>query len=268
MRHNTLTNVTTTFGITNRDAVKRKETIEMTDHSFISLPGFTLLITESENNDTAVRRYAGTEQDIVFHRLEYVRCDERFDELKALQRKARGSAAAYGEKITMAVDMSEWIGHENEDLFTITAKFLCDMNGQWSYVFTVGSHTRDEALGLFGVLMKYMSGRIVYDDTFTSTEALAGYIEENSTDSDAAALLAGMLMQDEMKELRTYPSVKRICREMLLSSDKDKITLEEVSAYLVCEDSLPGFIDMKLSQEYAYKARSFIRYESEENTVA
>jgi len=63
---------------------------------------------------------------------------ERFRELKRLQEVARDNIRfKYEYKGYIAMDISEWAGHLNEELFSdITMAFLSDMSDCWKYIFT------------------------------------------------------------------------------------------------------------------------------------
>lgn len=63
---------------------------------------------------------------------------KHFRELKRLQEIARNNARfKYEYKGYIAMDISEWAGHMNEELFSdITMTFLSDMSDCWKYIFT------------------------------------------------------------------------------------------------------------------------------------
>ena len=62
---------------------------------------------------------------------------DRFRELKRLQEVARDNTRfKYEYKGFIAIDISEWAGHLNEELFSvITMTFLSDMSDCWKYIF-------------------------------------------------------------------------------------------------------------------------------------
>lgn len=62
---------------------------------------------------------------------------DRFQELKRLQEIARNNVRfKYEYKGYVAIDITEWIGHLDEELFErVTMAFLCDMSDCWKYIF-------------------------------------------------------------------------------------------------------------------------------------
>ncbi|MBO6303132.1 MAG: hypothetical protein J6N15_11920 [Ruminiclostridium sp.] len=212
---------------------------------------FVLVITGSANNDTVAERVAAGVAGIVHHKLTYVPVYGEFDQIRKLQLKVRRSPYAMGRRICAAIDISEWIGHEEEDYFVAAVKYFHDHSDRMSYVFTAGEGKKTELKKMYVMLRTYMHGTMSIDETFMNVEALAKYIESRSAESDAAMLLAEVLMRDEMKSLRTYPVIKSICSDISELSSADKISVDDVKTYLSSENSLMYLINENLSLEYA-----------------
>ncbi len=214
-------------------------------------PEFTLLITGSANNDLAAEKAAASGVYIVHHKLAYVAPYEKYDELRKLQLKVRHSPCAVGKKICAAIDISDWIDHEEEDYFVASVKYFHDHTDRMNFMFTVGECDMARVQKMYVKLRTYMRGAMSVDETFMKVEALAAHIGERTNDTDAAVLLAQVLMEDAMKPLRTYPAVKSICLDIEDMNAKGIITLEDVKAYLSSENSLIHLMNKELALKYS-----------------
>ncbi len=69
---------------------------------------------------------------------------DRFRELKRLQEVAQSNVRFKDEfKGFVALDITEWNGHFDEDLFKITLAFLSDMSDCWKYIFILSGYLKD-----------------------------------------------------------------------------------------------------------------------------
>lgn len=214
---------------------------------------FLLLITGSPDNDAAAERAAGS-GPIIHHKLSYVPVYGEFDQLKKFQVKLRNSPAFIGKRVFAAIDVSEWIGHEDEEYFTIALKFFHDKRSRIKYIFTVGSNEESKTTKLFFKLRLFLGGKTVTDDTFMNKESLAKYISCQCVENKTAELIADMVMSKGAEMLRTYPAVNSMCREMRLSAGGNSVTSSDAAKYLSDKNSLPAIISVTMSEEYARRA--------------
>lgn len=212
---------------------------------------FALIVTGSANNDTVAERVAAGVAGIVHHKLTYVPVYGEFNQIRKFQLKVRRSPYAMGRKICAAIDISDWIGHETEEYFVASVKYFHDHSDRMSFVFTVSEGKKADIQNMYVMLRMYMHGTMSIDETFLNVGALAEYIETRSAESDAAMLLAEVLMNDSMKPLRTYPVIKSICSDIAELSSADKISVDDVKKYLSSESSLMYLINKDISLEYA-----------------
>ena len=120
---------------------------------------FIFLLTGEPNNDTAVKNYVGFEDTVCIFKMKYILPYHNFNELKSFQLTARYKP--FKTRIEYAaVDISEWIKHENEEYFDIAMKFFHDYI-DLKYIFTVGSCTQEEIKALYKKASQYMQGDIV-----------------------------------------------------------------------------------------------------------
>lgn len=213
---------------------------------------FILLITGSPDNDAAAEIAA--DSSVVHHKLAYTPVYGDFDQLKKFQIKLRNSPASIGKRVYAAIDVSEWIGHEEEDYFTIALKFFHDKRSRIRYIFTVGANDENKVKKLFFKLRCYLGGKTVIDDTFMNTASLAKYIASQCVERKTAEIIADMIMSKDAEMLRTYPAVNSMCREMRLSAGGTSVTASVAGDYLSDCNSLPSIISKAMAEEYAERA--------------
>ena len=175
---------------------------------------FTLLITGSRDNDRAAEIAAAPGMETVHCKFSYAPMYEKYGEIKKFQLKLRDTDYTRGRRICCAADLSEWVGHENEELFTVTLKYFHDHRSRFDYIFTVGEHTEDEVREMYFRMRCFMSGRILRDSSFLETGALINCIRGKGISGEVAALLSEMIMDDSMEALRAYPTVDIMCSEL------------------------------------------------------
>ncbi len=224
---------------------------------------FTILITGATDNEYAADRIAAVGQEILHYHMQYVPLFKDFNELKTMLRAMQLSSAVKGKRITMVIDLSEWIGHEKDEYLTIAMKFFHDMQHRADYIFTVGNHSRADSAKLFSAARKYMRGTFTEDCTLTDTAALVCYIERRCATQEAAKLIAAMLRAPRMDPLLNIMMINDMCDEMLDLSSVGVIRPQDVSAYLKSEYSLPYVTDAKTALEFAHIADKELIQENE-----
>lgn len=221
---------------------------------------FVLLITGTSDNDNAVRVIIPPEQELISCKLEYVPPYEEFKGIRKLQEKLFASQYVKGRTVSCSVDISEWIGHEDEEYFILVLKYLHDHRSRINCVFTVGKHTENEARYIYFRLRCYLRGSVTSDLTFRSVSALSTYIRGKGFSHGSAQLLAELIMDDRMSELRSYPVTDLICdeaREFSGCGTNETVSAENTISYLRSIDSLPFVLDSGVTE------RIVGRYEKE-----
>ena len=198
---------------------------------------FVLLISGIEDNDCIVRRLVGSERPI-YYRSRYTAPYEDFLELKNLLLLVRSMDDVNAENI-VAVDLSEWIGHEQEEYLTVMLKYLHDRRSHWKYVFTVGSCGMEDAAKLYVRLKTYLCGSIEVDRTFSGADSLEEYlVKTKRMKQDAAGVFSRLFFSREAKISRGYEILESILGEMKRPGERGPVSLDALSEYLSEEDSL------------------------------
>ena len=145
--------------------------------------------------------------------LPYTPPYENFRGIRELQLAVRRMGAFPPE--TLAIDVTEWLGHEEEEFFEITAMYLPDHRSLWNFVFLAREHSLSECVSAFFLLRTFLAGEIREDTSFASQEALAACLRARAAITpDAANKLAGMLIAPEARLLRSYPRLDTLLAEM------------------------------------------------------
>lgn len=198
---------------------------------------FVLLVSGVKDNDRLVKQV--TENDSpIYYRSRYVPPYGEFKELRNLLLRVK-SVADINEENTIAIDLSEWVGHESEDYLTVMLKYLHDQRDHWKYVFTASNYSKNEIKRLYMHMKMYMSGHIIEDITFRNAECLEQYIKKNYLVEDKAAqMIAQCFFRREAEPFRGFEMLESVLSELERMSQGREITTRMVSAYFNKDDSL------------------------------
>ena len=145
--------------------------------------------------------------------LTYAPPYEEFRGIRELQLAVRRMGAFPPE--ALVIDLTEWVGHEEEEYFEIAASYLHDHRDLWNYVFLAREQDGADCAMLFFTLRAFLDGRLEGDRTFADRETLAAYLaKQKSVAPDAADRLAGILMRPGGRMLRSYPRVHALLNEL------------------------------------------------------
>ena len=161
--------------------------------------------------------------------LPYTPPYETFKGIKELQLAVRRMGAYPPE--TLVLDMTEWLDHEEEEFFEITAMYLHDHRDLWNFVFLAREHSASECGTAYFILRTFLTGEMREDASFATREALAACIRSRACITpDAADELAGMLLVPQARLLRSYPRLDTLLREMGKDGPITAATVAEASS--------------------------------------
>ena len=116
---------------------------------------------------------------------------------------------------TLVIDLSEWIGHEEEEFFEVTAMFLHDHRDLWNFLFLVRERDAEDCAAMFFTLRAFLVGELREDRTFADRESLVEYLTaQQQIEPEAADRLAGILLKPGAQMLRSYPRVNALLDEL------------------------------------------------------
>jgi hypothetical protein len=198
---------------------------------------FILLVTGVSNNDEAVKYLLGGNAQVVSFKMRYTPPYEKFKELKSFQLKTKYRPFKPRCEYA-AVDISEWVGHEEEEYFETAMKFFHDHNDV-KYVFTVGNSSKEAIQALYIKASLYMRGRITEDKTLTQSNELGKHILANyRIDEQSASLLADLFVKSS--RLHGYAMLNMMMRELQEQCNDKRITMTALSRCVSREDSFVG----------------------------
>lgn len=197
------------------------------------LKNFVLVQTGFWGNDIPI--YSMTKRDILFFKLRYVPPYEDLKKMLAeLQIKER-KKNTFGDNITLALDITEWVGKEDDEYFSVIVKFLSDMSSRWNYIFTVNM-TRTECIHpMFRFLRQYMQGDELKDSIWKSKISLEEYLMTSLNYSrSAASILSDLVLHPKMEKYRSN-NILEIITEEIMSININinrTISAEDIKKYL------------------------------------
>ncbi len=198
---------------------------------------FILLISGISDNDRLVKHVVNSNRPI-YYKSRYVLPYEEFNELRKLLLLVRSVDDVNAERI-IAVDLGEWVGHEQDEYLSVMLKYFHDQRDHWRYVFTVGAHTYEEITRLYIKLKTYMNGEIFEDNTFKSREGLETHLtKRNKMTKGAAKVLSELFFSRELKDARSYELLSSVREDLERMSGGKRITVATVKEYMAEEDSL------------------------------
>jgi len=118
-----------------------------------------ILLLGVPDNDKEIFDYIADKESLCITKLSYVLPYENFYELKAFQ--LRTNARAFKPRYTyVAIDLSEWLEHEEDEYFEISLKFFHDCS-DFNYIFFIReNYSTKEIESMYRKVSKYMKGSI------------------------------------------------------------------------------------------------------------
>lgn len=142
---------------------------------------------------TALKKITAAEP-VVYYRLHYTPCNKEFMELKQIidmLNHAKGLQENYDG--IMILDLTEYLGHEQEEYFTVLMKWLYDManavNLKVQFCLTTNNN-RDSEAKIYGKILEYIEADLKY---YLIQEAAY------STDKAAESLAKAYAIMDKLR---------------------------------------------------------------------
>lgn len=161
------------------------------------------LITAMEENERLVRELAHAQTQrtpelfdgltpVVYRRLPYVAPYETFNELRMLALQIRDAAGLRAEfRGIVALDLSEWLGHETDNYLKVTFKYLHDHRSSWKSLFVAGDADFGRLQWMMQTAAVYLRPRWRQLCLFHDKPLLQQYIAANlSIEPEACQILA------------------------------------------------------------------------------
>lgn len=175
----------------------------------------------------------------VYFKMPYIQPCDSFQELRRLILRIRentGLRAHY--RGLVAIEVTEWIGHEREEYFTVLLKFLYDHRDLWRTAMVLNNCRPAQLQRFIGACACYVTPRLFHVRLFEDADALRGAIEKAFQDQntaihhDAAAMLASAMASPALKAARSLPFIERTAAEIISCTDA-QVTVDHVRDYLL-----------------------------------
>lgn len=227
---------------------------------------FTILLTGVDDSETLARAYlerSGKQiATIIPFKLPYTLPYNRFVGIQQFQLLSRYRPFLSEPNRTSAVvilDLSEWVGHEDEEYLTVFFRYLHDHSAisfyKPEYILTLGSATAKSAKKMYCLASEYLRmGAMVQDKTLQDRELLGKYLESAyPLEPTAADTLAGVYLQKPIASLR---HVRLMTEDLLVRLNED--------ASLVTQKQLAQVVgDSKLALFYGETVQACFRQQGE-----
>lgn len=178
----------------------------------------TLAEAEQQRNP---QNFAG-KAPCVYCKLPYVPPCDPFKELRRLILRIRentGLRANY--RGVVAIDVSEWIGHEREEYFTVLLKYLYDHRNLWKIAAVLNQCNSNQIHRFLTGCSRYITPRLfpvrVFEDRDTLCRVIRDrFLRQNKPiGKEAADLLADALSRQTFADVRSMPLIDRAVEETL-----------------------------------------------------
>lgn len=209
---------------------------------------FTILLTGTEDSTALARAYLEQTREnletVIAFKLPYTLPFNRFTGIRQFQllTKYRPFLSEPRTAAVVILDLSEWIGHEEEEYLRIFFCYLHDHRGFFKpeYILTLGRATKQEAQKIFCLASEYLrTGMMVEDRTLLDREKLSRYLKKKyPLEAAAADTLAGIYLQKEIPSLRR---VQLLTEDLLLRANTDRPASERQLAQTLPDSKLSLF---------------------------
>lgn len=188
----------------------------------------------------APHTFAGQESCVYF-KLPYVPPCEQFKELRRLILRIRENTGLRANfHGVVAIEVSEWIGHEREEYFTILLKYLYDHRSYWRIATVLNGCTPNQINRYVSCCSKYITPRSFSINVFGDHDTLCNLIHNEFTrqnkriTQEAADLLATALARQELKDAKSLTLIERTAEEVIYLCEYNQVaTIETIREYLL-----------------------------------
>ena len=212
----------------------------------------TVINTDLREAELLIRRIAEKERlahphsfdglsPCVYFKMPYVQPCDSFHELRRLILRIHqhtGLRAHY--KGLVAIEATEWIGHEREEYFTVLLKYLYDHRSQWQAAMILQDCKPAQMQKFLSACVRYVTPKLVNIKLFEDTASLPGLIrtafQKHGTciSHTAASMLAEAMAKPELKDVRSLEYIERTVAEVIAySGDPTKINIAHIKDYLL-----------------------------------
>lgn len=206
-------------------------------------------VLAEEEKSHMPQAFAGKEACVYF-KLPYVPPCEPFKELRRLILRIRENTGLRANfKGVVAIEVTEWVGHEKEDYFTVVLKYLYDHRKFWNIAAVLNGCSENQTARFLAECSRYITPQLfpirVFSDMETLNHLICRIFDRygRPISPKGAELAAAALMRPELKNARSLTLILRVAEEILaLPEDGKPVTAALVREYLMDACSTPVMI--------------------------
>lgn len=211
----------------------------------------SVITTDLAESETLIRAIAEKEQQrdphafagktpLVYFKFSYVPPCEPFKELRRLILQVHDNTGLRANfKGIVAIEATEWIGHEREEYFSVVLKFLYDHSDLWRSAMILTNCSQPQLQRFLSACARWITPRAFDASLFSDPKTLDRIISQalldhgHTLDPEAGRLLISALTRDELKDARSMTLIDRVAGEITLCRENSKeISPENIQSYL------------------------------------
>lgn len=234
----------------------------------------SVIITDLTESEALIRQMAQDAQwaypedfagksPCVYYKMPYIPPYETFQELRRLILRIRENTGLRAHfRGVVAIEVTEWLGHEEEDYFTVLLKYLYDHRDLWQAALVLNPGTTTQTQQFIVSCARYITPKLIDASLFSCPDRLQEVIcreygrQGRIISRDAAQRLAEVLGESEFKHVQSLTFIRRTAAEVGNSSHGGIITLDIVEEYLTDPHSLIAMIAGKTLSDERRKANA------------
>lgn len=181
----------------------------------------------------------------VYFKMPYVPPYETFRELRRLILRIRENTGLRAHfRGIVAIEVTEWLGHESEEYFTVLLKYLYDHRELWQEALVLNSGTAVQHQHFARACAGYITPQVFDAGLFSRPDRLRAVIRrefarlERTITRDAAEILTTALADPNLRHARSQTLIRRTAEELSAGSGRESIGADAVRDYLTDPESM------------------------------
>ncbi len=192
---------------------------------------FEMLVTASGDDRFIFDHVGGWGAKPLIYKVCYVPPYENPGMIRDIQLAARRHDVFCRSRICMVLDITEYVGHENDEYFVALVRFLYDHRDRWFFEFVVRHSLDRDVRKMYSLIRSYMKGTVVVDGRWENHEELASRIRAYSFDTDSSKAMAKLMFTEDFSNCRSEDFISDIADDVLRISGGSTITLQDLLNY-------------------------------------